>query len=307
MGFLRFVGFSVVRAWQGFWRNAMMSLAATATVVLMLVLLAALFIVISGLNAGLEFIESKVAVTARLVDDCNSTPPETVCITEDEREELETEVRALPGVASVQYVSPNAAMERLIQAYRETGQKFDTGGANITLFASLEINLTDPEASGPVAAALDDHPKVERILTKQAEYDTLLGIINVIRTVGIVAVGLVALTVLFMIINTIRIAVYSRANEIEIMRLVGASDSFIRWPFILEGILCGLIGAIVTVILVTAVWEPIQPAMVNLFQMPTAVSSQFLATISLLLFAVGLGVGALGSWISVRSYLSAAR
>jgi cell division transport system permease protein len=158
-----------------------------------------------------------------------------------------------------------------------------------------------------VVDALSDHAHIERIITKQAEYDTLLGIINVIRTVGIVAVGLVALTVLFMIINTIRIAVYSRANEIEIMRLVGASDSFIRWPFILEGILCGLIGAVVTVILVTAVWDPIQPAMVNLFQMPTAVSSQFLATISVLLFAVGLGVGALGSWISVRSYLSVAR
>ena len=68
MAFVRFMGFSVVRAWQGFWRNAMMSLAATATVVLMLVLLAALVIVISGLNSGLEFIESKVAVTARLVD-----------------------------------------------------------------------------------------------------------------------------------------------------------------------------------------------------------------------------------------------
>jgi cell division transport system permease protein len=258
------------------------------------VLLAALFIVISGLNAGLEFIESKVGVTARLVDDTSAA----------ERDALMTQVRDLPGVESVQYVSPAAAMERLEQAYRETGREFDTGGAEIKLFASLEISLTDPDAAGGVAEALADHPDVERILTKQTEYDTLLGIIEVIRTVGIVAVGLVALTVLFMIINTIRIAVYSRANEIEIMRLVGASDSFIRWPFILEGILCGLIGAVVTVILVTAVWEPIQPAMVNLFQMPTAVSSQFLATISLLLFAVGLGVGALGSWISVRSYLS---
>ena len=308
MGFLRFIGFSVVRAWQGFWRNAMMSLAATATVVLMLVLLAALFIIISGLNAGLEFIESKVGVTVQLVDDCASADPGEVCISPEEREELETEVRALPGVASVTYVSPNAAMERLIQAYRETGREFDTGGAtDIELFASLEINLTDPDASGDIADALAEHPKVEGILTKQAEYDTLLGIINTIRTVGIVIVGLVGLTVLLMIINTIRIAVYSRANEIEIMRLVGASDSFIRWPFILEGILCGLIGSVVTVILVTAVWDPIQPSMVNLFKMPTAVSSQFLATISLLLLAVGLGVGALGSWISVRSYLSATR
>src|SRR6187551_959906 len=296
MAFVRFMGFSVVRAWQGFWRNAMMSLAATATVVLMLVLLAALFIVISGLNAGLEFIESKVAVTARLVDDLSYT----------DRQELTAEIREMPGVAGVEYVSPSKAMQRLREAYEQSGQELDTGGANIKLFASLEISLTDPEAADSVAAALADNRFVERILTKQAEYDALLGIINTIRTVGIAIVGLVGLTVLFMIINTIRIAVFSRAREIEIMRLVGASDSFIRWPFILEGILCGLVGALVTIVIVAAVWDPIQPAMVNMFQMPTAVSTRFLTTLSLLVLGVGLGVGALGSWISVRSYLAAA-
>jgi cell division protein FtsX len=77
VAFFRFVGFSGVRAWQGFWRNAMMSLATTATVILMLVLLAGLFIVITGLNSGLEFIESKVAVTARLVG-----PPEKEALTQ---------------------------------------------------------------------------------------------------------------------------------------------------------------------------------------------------------------------------------
>ena len=298
MPFARFVGFSVVRAWQGFWRNAMMSLAATATVILMLVLLAALFIVISGLNAGLAFIESKVAVTARLEDE----------LSEDRLERLIQEVEAMPGVASVDYVSPGEAMRRLEESYREIGRELDLGDpdSKITIFASLEISLSDADASGAVGAELSEHEDVERVLTKQAEYDTLLGIINVIRTVGLVAVGLVGLTVLFMIINTIRIAVYSRASEIEIMRLVGASDSFIRWPFILEGILCGLIGAVVTITLVAAIWDPIQPAMVQIFQMPTAVSTQFLATLALLLLGVGLGVGAVGSWISVRSYLAAA-
>jgi len=299
MSFLRFIGFSVVRAWQGFWRNAMMSLAATATVVLMLVLLAGLFIVIAGLNAGLEFIESKVAVTARLVDNLSDAP----------RERLIDEVEALPGVASVAYVSPARAMQRLEDSYREIGRELDLGDPDspITLFASLEISLTDPDASGDVGRALSGHDDVERVLTKQAEYDTLLGVINVIRTVGLVGIGLVGLTVLFMIINTIRIAVYSRASEIEIMRLVGASDSFIRWPFILEGVLCGIIGALIAIVLVAAIWDPIQPAMVTVFQMPTAVSTQFLTTLSLLLFAVGLGIGAIGSWISVRSYLGAGR
>jgi cell division transport system permease protein len=296
MGFVRFIGFSVVRAWQGFWRNAMMSVAATATVILMLVLLSGLFIVIAGLNSGLEFIEGKVGVTARLQDGL-LTP---------QLDHLIAYVEELPNVAGVEYVSPGEAMERLEEWHRQRGQELRLGdaGENIQLYASIEIELVDPDASGPVAEALADRSEVSQITTNQDAYDKLLGIIGVIRTVGIVAVGLVGLTVLFMIVNTIRIAVYSRANEIEIMRLVGASDSFIRWPFILEGILCGLIGAVITIVLVAIVWEPIQPILVNVFEMPAAVSTQFLATLSAVVLGAGLAVSALGSWISVRSNLS---
>jgi cell division transport system permease protein len=297
MPFVRFVGFSLVRAWQGFWRNAMMSLAATATVVLMLVLLAALFIVINGLNSGLEFVERKVGVTAELEDGLQAA----------QIANLVDIVEALPGVTAVTYVSPDEAWRRLQEAFEESGETLETGGATIELQATLEITLAEPRYARDVSLALIDRPReVTKITTSQQEVDTLIGIIGVIRTAGLVAIGLVGLTVLFMIINTIRIAVYSRANEIEIMRLVGASDSFIRWPFILEGILCGLIGSVITVILVAIIWDPIQPVMVAVFQMPTAVSTRFLTTLSVLLFGVGLGVGALGSWISVRSYLSAA-
>ena len=300
MAFFRFIGFSGVRAWQGFWRNAMMSLATTATVILMLVLLAGLFIVITGLNSGLTFIESKVAVTARLIG-----PPEHDPLTQGQLDKLVADVKALQGVKSVTYVSPEMAMDRLKQVYRDRGQELDLGGAPISLYASIEINLTETKYSDSVSNTLSSRSEVAAITTKQADLDKLLGIINVIRTVGIIAIVLVGLTVLFMIINTIRIAVYARSGEIEIMRLVGASDGFIRWPFILEGILCGLIGAVVTIGLLTIVWDPIQPVMFSVFQMPVAVGARFLATLAGLLLAVGLGVGALGSWISVRSYLAA--
>ncbi len=295
-GFARFWGFSVVRAWQGFWRNAMMSLAATATVVLMLVLLSGLFIVLTGLNSGIEFIERKVGVTVELLDD----------LPEERRVALIATAEGLPGVTEVRYVSPEEAMDRLREAYAQRGQTLNTGGAQIQLQATLEITLAEPEFADEVSLALADETGVRKVITKQEEIDTLVGVINVIRTVGLVAIGLIGLTVLFMIVNTIRIAVYSRSNEIEIMRLVGASDSFIRWPFILEGILCGLIGAVVAVILVSIVWNPIQPILVSVFQMPTAVSARNLASLSALLFGVGIGIGAVGSWISVRSYLSAA-
>jgi cell division transport system permease protein len=298
MGFPRFVAFAVVRAWQGFWRNAMMSLAATATVILMLVLLSGLFIVISGLNSGIAFIESKVAVTAQLIDGLSDVRLQA----------LIADIEEVPGVKEVTYVSPELAMQRLEEAYQERGQQLDLGGAEdtIKLYASLEIALTDPNLGQSVADALQPRSEVKTITTKQADIAKLLNIIGTIRMVGIVALVLVGAVVLFMIVNTIRIAVYSRANEIEIMRLVGASDSFIRWPFILEGILCGLIGGLVTIVLVAIVWDPIQPVMVTVFQMPAAVSAQFLASLSAILLAVGLGVGAIGSWISVRSNLSAA-
>ena len=292
----RFAAFTVVRAWQGFWRNAMMSLAATATVVLMLVLLSGLFIVLAGLDSGLRFIESKVGVTARLIDN----------LPEAELDTLMVDIRALPGVRYVDYVSPDVALDRLEQAYKQRGESLELGGAQITLYASVEIALTDPNFAASIQEALSDRPEIELITTRQVDYQKLLGIIGAIRTVGIAALVLVGLTVLFMIVNMIRIAVYSRSGEIEIMRLVGASDSFIRWPFILEGILCGFIGAVVTIILVAIVWEPIQPIMVRVFQMPTAVSSQFLAVLSAVVLGVGLGVGAIGSWISVRANLSSA-
>jgi cell division transport system permease protein len=296
MRLLRFIAFSVVRAWQGFWRNAMMSLAATSTVVLMLVLLSGLLIVLAGLDSGLQYIESKVGVTARLRDNLPQPQLDTLLV----------DIRALPGVSNAEYISPEDALNRLKDFYREQGQTLDLGGAPISLYASVEISLTDPNYAESVQNALSERPEVERITTRQVDYAKLLSIIGYVRTVGIVALGLVGLTVLFMIVNMIRIAVYSRSGEIEIMRLVGASDSFIRWPFILEGILCGVIGAVVTIILVAVAWEPIKPIMVRVFQMPTAVSTEFLAVLSAVILGVGLGVGALGSWISVRANLSSA-
>ena len=303
MGFIRFIAFSVVRAWQGFWRNAMMSLATTATVVLMLVLLSGLYIVITGLDSGLDFIESKVGVTAQL-----NGPPGKPALTQPQLDALIADAQALPGVKSVHYVSPDEAMQRLREVFEARGEQLDIGNDpehRITIYASIEIQLTDPKQGEAVAAALRDRPEIAQITTKQDELKTLVGIIGLVRTVGLVAIALVGLTVLFMIVNTIRIAVYSRAGEIEIMRLVGASDSFIRWPFILEGVLCGLIGALIAIGLAAIVWDPIQPVMYNVFRVPPVVGARFLATLSALLLGVGLAVGAIGSWISVRSYLAA--
>ena len=196
-------------------------------------------------------------------------------------------------------------MQRLEEEYAERGQVLDTGGAAISLYRSIEVALTDPTAARSVGDALRDREEIEVITTRQEQYDKLLGVTNVVRLAGVSAMVLVGLTVVFMIVNTIRIAVFSRSREIEIMRLVGASDAFIRWPFIVEGMLCGLLGALVTVFLVAFVWGPIQPLLIEIFQMPTAVGAQFYTLVAVLIVSVGLMVGMLGSWISVRAHLAA--
>jgi cell division transport system permease protein len=110
--------------------------------------------------------------------------------------------------------------------------------------------------------------------------------------------------VLFIIMNTIRLAVMARAEEIEIMRLVGASDAFIRWPFIFEGALVGLFGALITIALLWVVQTPLTNFMADFFNvLPVQASVLVGRDVALIVLGTGVGIGVLGSFLSVRSYL----
>ena len=108
---------------------------------------------------------------------------------------------------------------------------------------------------------------------------------------------------LFIIVNTIRLAVFARADEIEIMRLVGASDAFIRWPFVFEGAFVGFLGAALTLVVLAVAAEPINNFMVEFFRvLPLEVGSMTRDLVTLVM-GTGVGLGILGSWVSVRTYL----
>jgi cell division transport system permease protein len=114
----------------------------------------------------------------------------------------------------------------------------------------------------------------------------------------------VGFAVLLIVVNSIRMALMSRAQEIEIMRLVGASDSFVRWPFIVEGLLVGLAGALVTLMLLLAASGPIsQVANAIVGQVPVGWSGSLTVQVVTLVLVAGLGLGGVGAWISVRAYL----
>lgn len=290
----RFLAFSLRRAWQGFWRNAVMSLAATATMVLMLLLLAGFWILQAGLLAGLEFVEQKVEVVADLRDDAPA--PEV--------DALRRRLLAEPTVRSVDYVSKDEALARFRERLAAQGEEDLTRYLDENpLRASLEVKLADPRAAGEITDLLRGEPIVESVIDIENLVDRVLTVTNLLRTAGAVVLAAVGLIVLFIVVNTIRLAVLARADEIEIMRLVGASDAFIRWPFVFEGALVGLLGSLVTLGLLALAAEPIGRFLFDFFRILPLQVGGLARDVAALVLAAGLGLGALGSWISVRTYL----
>jgi len=289
-----FVLFSIKRAWQGFWRNALMSLAATLTMVLMLMLLAGFFVLQNVLLASLSFVEQKVEVVAYVENTA----------TQDQVDTLLASVSGMPEVSTVEFITREVALERFREAQLAQGREdLSKYLESNPLYASINVKMADPNELNTVSDALRSEPIVRNVLNIDALVERVLTVTTFVRTAGVAMVGVVGLIVLFIIVNTIRLAVVARAEEIEIMRLVGASDAFIRWPFVFEGALVGLLGALITLGLLLAGSDPLSQAMVGFFNvLPLQLGSVARDTAALVL-ATGVGLGVLGSWLSVRTYL----
>jgi cell division transport system permease protein len=293
---ISFLGFSIKRAVQGFWRNIVMSLAATITMVLMLLLLAGLLIILSGLQAGIQFVERKVEVVAYLNDG----------VRQERVDELMASVASLPEVSGVTYISKEAALADFRAQLAAQGKQDLTQVTSTNpIPASVNVKLRDPRIAGDVVKRLREPPGlVSEVQETKKVVEAIVTLSSVLRTVGLVVLGMVGLTVLFIVVNTIRMAVLARADEIEIMRLVGASDAFIRWPFIFEGLFVGLFGAALTLALLALAAEPISQATATIVsQVPVGFDAQLAQQLSFLVMGAGLVLGGLGAFISVRTYL----
>jgi cell division transport system permease protein len=293
---IRFLGFSIRRAIEGLWRNRIMTLAASVTMVLMLILLSSLVIVVSGMEAGLNYIESKVEIRAELADG----------ISQDTVDRLTRQIQALPEVSSVTYISKDEALKEFQEQRAEAGDQDLTQYVGFNPFPDqLSVKLVDPKVFSHVDDLLHASPGVVTgIIQQQSNVDRLINVTAILRVVGLVILLFVGLTVLLIVVNTIHMAVMSRSDEIEIMRLVGASDRFIRWPFIFEGVLVGLIGAGVTLGLLLAASGIISQAATAIAgQIPVGFSQTLTATLTGLVLAAGVGLGGFGAWLSVRVYL----
>ena len=292
---MRFLRFSIRQALQGLWRNRVMNIAATVTMVLMLILLSALVIIINGVEAGLEYIESRVEVRAEIHDG----------LREDVLAEFQVRIDAHPLVASSVYTSKEQALEQFRLDRIAAGQPDISSLYENPFPAYFSVELVNPRLSAEVAEFLrSETGVVSSVLGQQTGIDRLVELTAQLRNLGVVVLGFVGLTVLLIVVNSIRMALMSRAQEIEIMRLVGASDRYVRWPFILEGIFIGLGGALITLLLLLIASRPLSDLATDIAgSVPLGFDQSLTLQIMAIVMGAGLGLGGVGAWISVRAYL----
>jgi cell division transport system permease protein len=295
---MRRLEYIATTAAQGFWRNPVMSLASTFTVGLMLLLFAFFLATDRGLQAAVNVLESKVELALFLEDDARVSDVLA----------LRTRIEADPAVAKVDYVTKEQAMARLVDiaARRPDIQIVDT--STNPLQNSLEIKLAHAQDAPRVTATLREEigkGVVNDVVDNPQVVDKLLTITRVLSIGGLAVLAMMLIVALFVIVNTIRIAVHARRDEIEIMKLVGATDWFVRWPFILEGMLVGALGAMAATVVVLVAAGPVMGAMVNFIEiLPLSFGTTFVWQLVGSVFALALAVGGGGAMLSVRAHLA---
>ena len=275
-------------------RNGLMSLASLMTVALSLLILGVFIILVMNLNHMASVLESQVQVTVYLQD----------TLKEVEVREIGTRITKLPGVTRVNFIAKEEAMNRFKQRLGEQqGLLAELGEAN-PLPNSFEVKLDRPERVKPVALAIAQLKGVEAARYGQEVVEQLFNLTRMVRIFGVVLILVLGLAALFIIVNTIRLTVFARRREIGIMKYVGATDWFIRWPFIIEGVLLGFLGACIAVLPLTQFYSMLTGQVYeSLAFLPLLPKYPFMGYVNIFLLCAGIGIGALGSVISVKKFL----
>ena len=295
---MRRIAYIAGAAWEGFWRNPVMSIASTLTVSLMLLLFAFFIVTDRGLQAAVAVLESKVELVLYLDD--TAKPSDILA--------FKARVEKDPAVTRVDYITKDQALARLREIAARK-RDFDLADVDTNpLPASLEVKMASAQETTRLAASLKDEigrGVVSDVVDNPTVVEKLLTITRVLSIGGVAVLGMMLFVALFVIVNTIRIAVHGRRDENEIMKLVGATDWFVRWPFILEGMLVGALGATVSLAIIIAGAGPVTTAMIGFLDiLPVSLGANFIAQLVLGVFGFALLVGAGGASISVRTHLA---
>lgn len=275
-------------------RNGLMSFASVSTVALSLLILGMFLVMVLNLNNMASALESQVQISVYLQDG----------LTDLEVREVGTRITKIPGVVQVNFISKEEAMKRFKERLGEQQGLLNALGETNPLPNAFEVKVDKTERVKPAAQAMMQLKGVENAKFGQEVVEQLFALTKMVRIFGLIIILFLALAALFIISNTIRITVFARRKEIGIMKYVGATNWFIRWPFLLEGMMLGFGGALVAVLFLNETYGIlIHQVYESLAFLPLIPQYPFITNISVVLLVTGTVIGALGSTISLRRYI----
>lgn len=280
-------------------RNKTLSTVSSATVAATLFILGILFLILLNVRSGIGDIESQIQVQVYFAND----------ITIDQQTTILNKITSINGVTSVQFESKDEAFQKFKKQLGDKNRSLLDGlDTSETMPDSYIVSLSNPSYSSAVVKALENDGKpiagIDKINDGREYVNKIISITNTIKWIGIVIFLILIGVSLFLIGNTIKLAVYARRREIGIMKYIGATDWFIRLPFVIEGMVLGFIGAIFSTVIVYYVYKIFYSKVSNSFMMGSLVSTSYVwSSMSWKFILAGMFIGALGSVISIRKFL----
>jgi cell division transport system permease protein len=277
-------------------RNGWMTFASISAVTVTLLLVGVFLVIMFNMNHFAQKVEDDVEIRVHI----------DLTATEQDKQALRAKIEAIPQVKQVQYSSKDKELKNLIKSFGEEGSSFRLFEQNNPLSDVYVVKTAKPVDTIKVAKKIEKFPFVHKVNYGQGQVEKLFSTLRVARNIGLVLIIGLLFTAMFLISNTIKITIFARRREIEIMRLVGATNGFIRWPFFLEGLWLGVIGAIFPIAAISIVyyniWKFLEPKITIPF-LELLPFHPFMWEISLLLLLVGACIGVWGSMMSVRKFL----
>ena len=228
--------------------------------------------------------------------------------TDDQIKEIGEKISSLDGVNTVTFVSKESGLEQMKEKFKDKEYLLDTYKDNNILPDSYVVTLTDLNLSSQVQEQINQMEHIKRITSRDETVSTLINLANGVRIItGVILILLVVISV-FIISNTIKLTVHARRKEISIMKYVGATNNFIRWPFIVEGIIIGNLSGAISLTIVGGGYNFIADQIVNsqfmkITNMSLVGFSDVFNLIIIIYLLLGIGIGVIGSTISMRKYL----
>ncbi len=277
-------------------RNGWMTFASVSAVTVTLLLVGVFLVLMMNLNNVASEIENDVEIRVHI----------DLTATEEDQAVLRKEIEGIPEVQTIDFSSKDAELKGLVDSFGEDGGAFELFEQNNPLYDVFIVKTANPTDTIKTAKAIEELGNAHKVIYGAELVERLFKVFEIARNVGLALILGLVFTAMFLISNTIKITIFARRKEIEIMKLVGATNGFVRWPFFLEGLWLGVLGSLVPIgIILTSYYyliDLVQPRIQGTFY-ELLPFYPFAFQVIGILISIGAFIGMWGSMMSVRKFL----